>query len=76
MKLLQPDVIEHFFLKSTNQNFYVHIYITELLHNTGAVLSKQVRAVLIETLQKNLVKTTTVCFTARVIRWCAGNTVK
>ena len=31
---------------------YIYIYITELSHNAGAALSKQVRAVWIVTLQK------------------------
>ena len=47
----------------------------------NVALGKQVRAVWIETLQKitnyeKSVKTSTVCFTARVVRWCQENTVK
>ena len=48
----------------------------------NVALGKQVRAVWIETLQKitkitkKSVKTSTVCFTARVVMWCKENTVK
>ena len=48
----------------------------------NVALGKQVRAVWIETLQKitknyeKSVKTSTVCFTARVVRWCEENTIK
>ena len=60
MKLLWPGVIEHYSLKSTSQKFlctyiyiYIYIYTTELSHNAGVALGKQVSAVWIETLQKN-----------------------
>ena len=49
----------------------------------NVALGKQVRAVWIETMKhykklqnyEKSVKTSTVCFTARVVRWCEENTV-